>query len=474
VPKNHRNNCFSDIFKVSYLLSGGGVQRTKAKLGLDWVDKSLAGRLGKPQPLAVTFVAPVLPYGELADYPAASPPGNRFQHGVLNALVAHGIDTSVISLRPVSSYPRGHRMFFRDADGSLGESVPYRKIGFINAGPIKTLTVAFTSFLAIWRWAQQHRGKRRVMLFYNAYNPSAWVGVLAAWLTRSKVITIVADVRVPGSGGGDPSLLRRIEYQIAVASLRHMDAIVAVTRRIAVDLAAGVPFLLLDGGVPEDMLEPLPAPALHKNAGARDKRVPGRDQFVVLYAGSLSHLAGVPLLLQAFQRLADARFCLWIIGGGEQEPEVCHAAATDTRIRYFCKLSRSELLATYAAADVLVNPHSTLLQTSRYVFPSKLLEYLASGRPVITTATPEIAADYGDLCTVLDREEPEALAEAILRVAAVSPGDRLAAAAVARVAVIERRAWSRQGERLVRFLEELSLRFDESLPSRELSKNVEA
>jgi glycosyltransferase involved in cell wall biosynthesis len=409
------------------------------------------------QPLVVALVAAILPDDVLANYPAASLPGNRFQHGVLNALLAHGIDTSVISLRPVSSYPRSRRLFFRSADGALGEGVPYRQIGFINAGPLKTLTAAVTSFFALWRWARQHRGKRRVMLFYNAYNPSAWVGIVAAWLTRSKVITIVADVRVPGSGGGDASLLRRMEYRVTVASLRHMDGIVPVTHRIATDLAAGVPFLLLDGGVPDDMLAPLPVAALQKGyKGTTDSGAPESDPFILLYAGSLSHLAGVPLLLQAFQRLKEADFRLWIAGRGKLEPMVHHAGAMDTRIRYLGMLTRPDLLATYAAADILVNPHSTVLLTARYVFPSKLLEYLASSRPVITTATPEIAANYGNLCTVLDAEEPQALADAIRRIAAMPAAERLARAAAARVTVIEQNAWSRQGQRLVRFLEEQS------------------
>ena len=292
------------------------------------------------------------------------------------------------------------------------------------------------------------------MLFYNAYNPSAWVGIVAAWLTRSKLITIVADVRVPGSGGGDPSLLRHMEYKIATASLRRMDALVCVTRSIAADFAAGVPVLFLDGGVPDDMLAPLPTPALPEAADdANAARATNCDLFVVLYAGSLSHLAGVPLLLQAFKRIEQPRFRLWVTGDGELQAVVREAAAMDTRIRYFGMLPRPDLLATYAAADVLVNPHSTTLLTARYVFPSKLLEYLASGRPVITTATPEIAAGYGDLCAVLDSEEPQALADAIVRVAAVPTAERLARAVAARVAVIERCAWSQQGRRLVQFLE---------------------
>jgi glycosyltransferase involved in cell wall biosynthesis len=254
-----------------------------------------------------------------------------------------------------------------------------------------------------------------------------------------------------------------------------VDALVPVTHCIAADFAAGVPFLLLEGGVPDDMLAPLPAPALQKPYdGATDAGTPD-NPFVVLYAGSLSHLAGVPLLLQAFQRLEDVRFRLWIIGRGELEPAVRHAAETDTRIRYLGPLSRPDLLAKFIAADVLVNPHSTLLLTARYVFPSKLLEYLASGRPVITTATPEIAANYGDLCTVLDREEPQALADAIIRVVAMPAADRLARANAARVAVIERRPWSRQGQRLVRFLEERSgvVPLYQSQTSRVLSSSAE-
>src|SRR5450759_1390896 len=91
----------------------------------------VTGSAARVRPLVVAFVAPVLPDDALANYPAASLAGNRFQHGVLNALLAHGIDTSVISLRPVSSYPRSRRLLFWSAEDALGEGVPYRQIGFI-------------------------------------------------------------------------------------------------------------------------------------------------------------------------------------------------------------------------------------------------------------------------------------------------------------------------------------------------------
>jgi hypothetical protein len=110
------------------------------------------------KPLAVAFVAPILPDGAFANYPAASRAGSRFQQGVLNALLASCIDTSVVSLRPVPSWPRSRQLFFRSADGALCDRVPYRQIGFINAGPLKTLTAAITSFLAIWRLGARRPG----------------------------------------------------------------------------------------------------------------------------------------------------------------------------------------------------------------------------------------------------------------------------------------------------------------------------
>src|SRR5690349_110942 len=103
----------------------------------------------RTQPLAVAFVAAILPDSELPNYPAASIPGNRFQHGVLSALLTAGINTNVISLRPVSSYPQSRKLIFRGVDGTLCGIVPYRQIGFINAGLIKTVTAAISCFFVI-------------------------------------------------------------------------------------------------------------------------------------------------------------------------------------------------------------------------------------------------------------------------------------------------------------------------------------
>jgi glycosyltransferase involved in cell wall biosynthesis len=115
-------------------------------------------------------------------------------------------------------------------------------------------------------------------------------------------------------------------------------------------------------------------------------------------------------------------------------------------------VDRAQLLREYAAADLLVNPHRTDLASSRHVFPSKLLEYLACGRPVLTTALPWMAAEYGHCCHVLDDESPEGVAAALAGLASIPVEERLDQARRARAWVLAEKSWDRQGERLGAFL----------------------
>jgi glycosyltransferase involved in cell wall biosynthesis len=402
---------------------------------------------------AAIVVVGTLPHGiSTTENAAESAAGVRFQRAVIATLRHHDLAVSVVSLRPVVSYPRSSQVLFRAADETIENGVDVRQVGFLNLRILKTVTVAATAFGSLLRWARAHRHERRIMLFYNAYNPSCWAGIAAARITGSTVMAIVADVHVPGSGDVGGSLFRRIEHRIAVAGLRRMDAILPLTRATAEDWAPGVPFQKFDGGVPDDMLSlasnAIPADPRRDNFGAIDPDY----SFLIVYSGRLSGLGGIELLLNAFGRITDTRFRLHITGRGELEPLVRAAAQRDQRIRYLGFVERTQLLAIYQSADLLVNPHSTTLRSARYVFPSKLLEYIASGRPVLTTATPEIAAEYGDLCEVVMVESPDALAGEIQRIALEPEFSRLARSAAARLAVIKRRSWATQGDRLVRFL----------------------
>ena len=61
----------------------------------------------------------------------------------------------------------------------------------------------------------------------------------------------------------------------------------------------------------------------------------------------------------------------------------------------------TELPAVMAGFDVALMPFA-LNEATRSISPTKTLEYLAAGLPVVSTRVPDVVADYGDVVHLAD------------------------------------------------------------------------
>jgi glycosyltransferase involved in cell wall biosynthesis len=174
--------------------------------------------------------------------------------------------------------------------------------------------------------------------------------------------------------------------------------------------------------------------------------------FTVTAAGSLDQANGIPELIEAFRVLTQERFRLRILGGGPLEAFVRQAAAQDPRIEYAGVLPFDRVLDAYTSSDLLINMRITKRLSTRYFFPSKLLEYLASGVPVLTTCTGHVEEELGRYCVLLRDESPAALAAAIEQIAAMPPEARTAMGARARAFMAADKVWPTQGRRIVTYV----------------------
>jgi glycosyltransferase involved in cell wall biosynthesis len=117
-------------------------------------------------------------------------------------------------------------------------------------------------------------------------------------------------------------------------------------------------------------------------------------------------------------------------------------------------LSFEEVVDLYRSADLLLNARLTKAMDTRYFFPSKLMELLASGTPVLSTCTGHVEAEYGHVLYLLREETPEALAARIQEIRAIDPAERRGLGARARDFMLREKTWDRQGERLARYIRE--------------------
>ncbi len=392
----------------------------------------------------LAYVGSVVPDEEMYTNAAFSRAGNMCQLSLLEGLRDVDLSPSLIlSVRPVPSYLRSRVLVCKAKSVTLNKEIKVKLLPFLNITLFKQVSLGLFAMMYLFRWGLKNRGSKKIIYSFNISVPPSIFILIAARITGSKVVAMVYDINVPGETI-PRSLLWRIDYWQHRKFLRKYDGLVVITKEIASDFAPNVPFLLLEGGVNhrafEEGLNVLPTEKLQS------------DIFTIVVAGSLSQANGIQEVLTAFSLLKGEKYKLLIAGRGGEVHLVLKAAVLDQRIEYLGFLNHKQVIALYSTADVLVNMRLTKLIDTRYVFPSKILEYLASGVPVISTCPGNMADEYKDVAYLLYDETPLELAEMMMSVACLSESVRYDMGMKAMKFMMERKTWKVQSERIKQFL----------------------
>lgn len=121
-----------------------------------------------------------------------------------------------------------------------------------------------------------------------------------------------------------------------------------------------------------------------------------KDEKIVLYTGTLARQYGIIELINEFF-LLDGNYRLIICGGGDDSNYVQEKCKMSDKITFKGLVPHEEVMSLQKRADVLVNPRRNDNQFTKYSFPSKLLEYLASGKPTVCYKLDGIPKEYDDV-----------------------------------------------------------------------------
>lgn len=153
------------------------------------------------------------------------------------------------------------------------------------------------------------------------------------------------------------------------------------------------------------------------------------DDFVVLFAGNIGLVQGLDTVIEAASLLpADSRVRIVIVGDGADKArlvELAAARAAGTRVTFVDRQPMEAMPRFMAASDALL-VHLRRSELSRYVIPTKTLAYLAAGRPIVMAmegAAADLVAE-AEAGVIVTPENPSALADALVRLAAMSTSER--------------------------------------------------
>lgn len=133
---------------------------------------------------------------------------------------------------------------------------------------------------------------------------------------------------------------------------------------------------------------------------------------VILYTGTLDKRYGVLELINAFLLIKEEKYELWICGDGDGREEIINIISNESQIKWLGQIKREEVLRIQQKATVLVNPRKNDEYT-KYSFPSKTIEYLLSGTPVVMRKLDGIPKEYEEYLIYDLEETPESLAQTI-------------------------------------------------------------
>jgi len=313
----------------------------------------------------------------------------------------------VFSVASLLDFPISKFLIAPMAKWKIFDSIPSTMIPFINLFGLKHLTRFIGTFVFVSLWSLRNFKKDRLIIMHGVQSCKIWGVVFGQFIAPAITISYITDnlgLSLDGEGAIKQNV-RLVDVRLMKAGLQRISGIITMTPYPAENLAPGKPSLIINSILNASVFETV------SQTSERD------DVFTIAYAGGLYHDYGIELLLQAFALTDHPDWRLVIAGSGDLEDCVKEAAKQDSRIEYLGFLNTTDMANLYHTVDVLVNPRLLSSEIAQMAFPSKIVEYLATGKPVVSTDLPTFDEDFRNHLVIARSDTPEELARCFKDVA---------------------------------------------------------
>lgn len=314
----------------------------------------------------------------------------KFSENLKNSLESVGFNILLASTHPVTSYPRNPKVFFSFVSFEGGPTKGFA-MPFINILALKHITRFLSGYLLLEKSIRKF--KYETLIIHGIHSPFLFIGYLLKKRYPIKVICVVTD---PPSDinkyGALEKLLRKIDKTIIFSLLEQMDGIIALSEMFIKDHSLDMPYLVIDGfaNFSSTFDDSIKAKTYDNN----------RYRFA--YAGGLNEEYGVKSLVEAAIEVPEID--LYVYGKGPLHEYLFEMSNNYVNIKYEGFVHPNQLQEKLLLADCLINPRPSNHSFVRYSFPSKILEYMSLGIPLLTTNLPSLSNEYLPYVYIIDDE----------------------------------------------------------------------
>lgn len=320
---------------------------------------------------------------------------NVFQKKIIKGFKAVGTDVQVLSAPFIGAYPNKSDIFwFKGFERTQTECqyVPFCNIwGLRNYSRAFSLKQCLHDFVAA-------EDEDKLIIVYSPHTPFVEAAAYAKRRDpRIKVILVVPDLPQYMNLSAKISTIYKVAKKYDIARFNRLcecvDGYVLLTEAMKEKLPVGRKKYIVIEGISD--------PELLNRASDRKSENQGKEKYLV-YTGKLNEKFGVKELVDSFGMIDDPDCRLVLCGRGDLESYIQNKALEDSRILPQGQVTHDEAKAWITNADVLVNPRMNNEEYVKYSFPSKNIEYLSSGNPVVGYLLDGMPAHYREYLFCVD------------------------------------------------------------------------
>lgn len=354
-----------------------------------------------------------------------------------HGLLIKGLSAADVHVRCLSGLPINRnvisKLWINEPDEHEGNAF-FHYYKTFNLPILRQSMIFFGAFINVLK-TRKSEGTYAICDCLNIAN--AYGITLACKLKKIPVITIVTDL---------PDMMKngKVISNINNRLFGMMDGFVFLTEQMNERInKKHKPHIVLEGHVDAELQLP--------SKNERYEITEGKK--VIIYAGSIHRLYGIQNLVEGFLQANLPNTELRIFGSGDYRDELVGVATEHENINYMGICSNEEVVSQEQRAMLLVNPRPIAPEYTQYSFPSKNMEYMISGTPVLTTKLPGMPEEYYPHVYFIEDETPEGISKVLQEICAKNLEERTQKGLEARQFVLDKKTNVAQAKKIIDFIQ---------------------
>lgn len=333
---------------------------------------------------------------------------NQTEAYYITELAKYVAQLDVISALVTVPYPHGKKLYVKRNQETNG-NCKIENVSFINFPVISVASQTIAMQTSIRKWMKKNQTDEGLLVVIYAMRiPFLKCSkVIKKYIPDAVIVNVVPDLPLY-TRMYDKSLTGRIityfNQRMTARLQKHVDGFVLYAEKMKDVLKCKEDHWIVVEGLFDKRK--------NQNFDTGSKR---KDQQIVLYAGSLEEQYGLSLLVEGFLRAKLPNTSLHLYGEGNYIKEIIKYSQECPNIRYCGMVPPEEVRRNMYQADLLVNPRPSREAFTKFSCPSKTLEYMSTGKPVMMTRLGGVPEEYFQYIYAVEDETAAGFAKELIQ-----------------------------------------------------------